>query len=95
MIISPPTSHDWFSDSHNALSNDLALFAIAEAEMRMWCESLGGVPTDAAHLLKMRCAFEPSARRHLTAIMLLPDDLRRALAHKIWPANRRLPMEAK
>ena len=78
----------WLERSLEKLQGDLPLFAIADSLMRDWCSKLGGVPDDPGKQVELRCAFDVAAERELDRLMAMPDDFRRALAHRLWPASR-------
>lgn len=83
-----PTARSWIDQSLSKLQSDHALFALAEMSMQDWCRQLGGVPTDAGELLALRCSLEPAATKLLDQLMAMPDDHKRTLAHRLWPASR-------
>lgn len=79
-----PNRH-WLEVSLPKLQGDRALHALAEMSMQDWCSSFGGVPSDPAELLTLRCSLEPAASKLLSTLMAMPDADRCAVAHRLWP----------
>lgn len=84
----PPEPNQWFDASMSELHSDRALGACAEFQVMLWEEATGGPYADGGDRFLNKVALVPQAKTMLRQLMALPDDDRRALAHRLWPTNR-------
>lgn len=85
----------WIENSLDKLHADRALFALAEMLTQDWCANWRGPPSDIGDLIALRCSLEPPATTLLRNLTSMPDDDRRALAHRLWPVGRTTPATEK